>query len=1498
MSKNQVVNFPVSPSGQAVGAVLVVGGGIAGMQSALDLASGGYLVHMVTDQPSIGGKMTQLDKTFPTNECAMCLLGPKMTDTLSHPNINIHTVAKVEALEGSAGNFVARVRKAPRYIDVQECTACGDCETACPVKVPNLFNEEMDTRKAVYKLFPQSVPNKFMIEKRGTPPCRQTCPTGCNAQGYVALISQGKFKEAVEVIRRRLPFPGICGRICHHPCETECNRKEFDDPIAIAWLKRAASDYGWSDDLSQIVPLQQRPEKVAIIGAGPAGMTAAQDLAQIGYQVTVFDALPKAGGMMRYGIPKYRLPEATVDREADFLLKQQGIEFKPNTRIGQDVKFADLQQEYGAILIAIGCQESRGLPIEGTDLNGVLLGVNFLRDVHLGQKPVLGKKVVIVGGGNVAIDNARVALRSGAEEVHLLCLESRSEMPAHAWEIEEAIDEGIKIHPSWGPKKIYGQNGKVVAIEFKECTSVFDADKRFNPQFNEKKTQIINCDTVIMAIGQASDLSFVPEIAGVKMLRPGVMQVDNLTKETTGQGIFSCGDVAHGPASVVAAVASGHEAAESIDRYLNKKDIRDGREQPQQEKLGVPDHASMYNYPVKRVPTKHTAASERKQDFREVYIGYSPEEAQQEAERCLNCGICCECYQCESVCKKKVVQHWQQEEFMELNVGAVILTPGYDLFDAKLKGEYGLGVYRNVMTSIQFERLLSSTGPTQGHVVRLFDHKPPKKIAFIQCVGSRDCNADAEYCSSICCMYSTKEAYIAREHDANIEPTIFYLDMRSYGKNFDKYVEAAKANKVRYVRSMISSIKEDPLTENLYISYMQGGEIVTEEFEMVVLAVGAKPPKEHLRLAQALQFDLNDSGFAKTASLTPTETTRAGVFVAGAFQGPRDIPETVMNASAAAAKAGGLLSTVRGTMVKAKEYPAEMDVEGQEPRVGVFICRCGINIAAIVDVPVARDYAATLPGVVHAEEFLYTCSQDTLKHIKEMIHEHGLNRVVVASCTIRTHQPLFREGLREAGLNQFYFEMANIRDQCSWVHRAHPEAATLKAKDLIRMAVEKVKTHRPLSLFPVPVVQKALIVGGGIAGMTAALTMADQGFESFLVEKEAELGGNLRNLYATLEGDDLQAFMKKNIEQVNNNKLIQVFTNANVDDSGGHQGHFTTTVVQGQGDKKHYHTIEHGVIIIATGGQEYIPNEYLLGQDQRVLTNTEFEKLAFNYPAQLKNKKQFVFIQCAGSRDDERKYCSRTCCAQSIKNALQIKEVNPDAEVYILYRDVRTYGLMESYYKLAREKGIVFIQFEPENKPEIKAGSSSLELTIFDHVSGMNVELKPDLVIAATATIAPVGIEKFASLLKLPLNEDKFFVETHAKLGPIDFPSAGLFLCGNAHSPKFVAESIYQAQGAVARACTILSQENLMVGGVIAKVNPEKCAVCLTCVRVCPYSVPKIELSLKGTGAGGGAAHIEAVQCHGCGNCASECPNKAIQLQHYMDDQVQAKVAGLFKEVL
>jgi len=972
----------------------------------------------------------------------------------------------------------------------------------------------------------------------------------------------------------------------------------------------------------------------------------------------------------------------------------------------------------------------------------------------------------------------------------------------------------------------------------------------------------------------------------------GRVTADKNTLATNVPGIFAGGDAVTGTTWVVEAVDAGHKAARAIEEYLKDETAKawppvvtviekfpEAAIGPEEKEklMEASSQASRFE------PGKRDAA-ERKRDFSEVEAALTEEEVIEAAKRCLECGICSECLQCVYACRAGAINHDDRDQVLDLKVGAVVLTPGFKTVDGNIRPELGYGQYANVVTSLEFERILSASGPFAGVVQRRSDGKHPKKIAFIQCVGSRDTSCGNDYCSSVCCMYATKEAIIAREHDSNIEPTIFYMDVRAYGKNFETYYERAKTESgVRYVKCAVSRVREDFNTKNLLITYIdEAGKIVEEEFEMVVLSVGLEPAKHTVAMAKRLGVEVDKYGFASTKSFEPHSTSKEGVYVCGAYQGPKDIPETVAQASGAVADAMAPLALARGTMVVKKEYPPEIEVKDEEPRIGVFVCNCGINIGGVVNVPKVRDYARTLHNVVHVEDNLYTCSQDTQAKIKDAIKEHHLNRVIVASCSPRTHEPMFRETVRQAGLNKYLFEMANIRDQCSWVHMKQKTEATEKAEDLVRMAVANARLIQPLGETALPVVHKAIVIGGGIAGMTSALKIADQGYEVYLLEKEDKLGGNLWNLHYTLDGQDVRALLENSINRVQNHPLIHLLMNARVADSSGSKGNFTTGVKVGpNGD---YQKIQHGVAILATGAYEWKPNEFLYGEDPRIVTQLELESRIVNSPADITDAKRIVMIQCVGSRNKERPNCSRTCCTTAVKNALKIKELNPNAEITVLYRDVRTYGLAEPYYAKAREKGVLFVRYEPEEKPEVKKDGERLTVSFVDKIIQEQIDVSPDLLVLSAATL-PRDNEDVATVLKLPRTLEGFFLEAHMKLRPVDFASDGMYLAGGAHGPKLITEAISQASAAASRACTILSKEKMMVGGIVAVVDGERCAACLTCVRVCPYEVPVINIE--------GAAEIDLAKCKGCGSCAAECPARAIDLMHYRDSQLWEKAKAM-----
>ena len=844
------------------------------------------------------------------------------------------------------------------------------------------------------------------------------------------------------------------------------------------------------------------------------------------------------------------------------------------------------------------------------------------------------------------------------------------------------------------------------------------------------------------------------------------------------------------------------------------------------------------------------------------------------------------CRVCEKFCDANAIDFDQKEERVDIDVGAVILSPGFDEFDAALKPEYGYGRYPNVYTSIEFERLSNASGPYGGHLKRRSDEATPGRIAFLQCVGSRDEGAHRGYCSSVCCMYAVKESVIAKEHDPGLDITIFGMDMRSYGKDFDRFVDRAQDEYgIRLVRSRIAALEEDPETRNLRIRCEnEDGSLAAEEFDMVVLSVGLDKVKGADELAAAAGIDLDEYGFARTGAFSPVETTRPGVYVCGAFSGPKDIPETVAQASGAASKALADLAPVRGTLAVEQEYPPEREVaETDEPRIGVFICRCGINIAGVVDVPAVVEYAKTLPDVTYAEENLYTCSQDTQVMIREKIAANNLSRVVVAACTPRTHEPLFQETCQQAGLNRYLFEMANIRDQCSWVHMHEPERATEKAKDLVRMTVAKARRLNPLSRMKVDVDQSALVIGGGPAGMTAALELADQGFFATLVEREDELGGRLRGISALLSAESPAEGLARMIERVKAHDRIEVVTGAEVTDVKGYVGNFEVTM----GSNGESRTLNRGAIVIATGAGEREPAEFCYGEADAIVTQTELDR---RLAAGGLDAKTVVMVQCVGSRNDEHPYCSRVCCSTAVKNALRIKETSPDAQVHVLYRDMRTYGLMEEAYARAREAGVVFTRFSKDDPPVVAVESGKPRVTFLEPLLGERIEVEPDLLVLSAGMAPNEGNRDLAKLVKVPVNADGFFLEAHVKLRPVDFATDGVFVCGTAHAPKHVNESIAQACAAAARACTLLSAGSIETEGVVAEVDRELCSKCGICESNCPYAAIEKD-------AEDGRAHVTEVLCKGCGVCASNCPEGAVTIRHFRKDQimeqVQAALAGV-----
>jgi heterodisulfide reductase subunit A len=853
------------------------------------------------------------------------------------------------------------------------------------------------------------------------------------------------------------------------------------------------------------------------------------------------------------------------------------------------------------------------------------------------------------------------------------------------------------------------------------------------------------------------------------------------------------------------------------------------------------------------------------------------------------------CRICTSVCENAAIDFSQKPEILEVKVGAIVLAMGYDIFDPGKRGDYGYGKMANVVTSLDFERLLCSTGPFEGEIRRPSDGRHPKKLAWIHCVGSRQLiEGGNTYCSAVCCTYTQKQVILTKDHDPEAQCTIFHNDIRSYGKDFERfYQRAARLPGVRFIRSYVSVGREIPETKNVTIRYStfpQG--VQEEEFEMVVLSVGLNPPKDAPELARKFGIELDSHGFCKTNPRNPIETTRPGIFVSGTFRGPMDIPESVVSASGTNALCGEILKLRRGKLSRKREYPPERDVSAEEPKIGVFVCHCGANIGRVVDVPSTVEYASRLPHVVHAEESLFICSTDAAEKLAKSIKEKGLNRVVVAACTPRTHEPLFRDTLREAGINQYFFEMANIREHCSWVHAREKEKATEKAKDLIRMSVARAKMLEPLREYELPVDKRVLVVGGGIAGMTSALSLAAQGFEVYLVEKEEDLGGMARRLHYTLEGLDVQSYLSDLKKKVYQHPLIHVMTGTQVSEVTGYVGNFTTTV-RSNGRST---AIRHGVAIIATGAEEYTPEEFLYGKDPRVLTQLELEGLVAKRDGRLMELETVVMIQCVGCRDEKRNYCARICCNQAIKNALKLKELNPKVDVYVLFRDMRTYGFAEDYYLEASNKDVKFIRYEPSAKPDVEPweedGRSFLRVTVPDPILEKKIALDADMVVLSAAVVPSEGTQEMAKLFKVPLSPDGFLQEAHVKLRPVDFAAEGVFLCGSAHYPKHITETISQAYGAAGRALTVLSQDFVIASGAVCEVDEERCVSCGACITCCTYGAIEFHDTPKGK-----KARVNPVLCKGDGLCNAKCPTGAIILKHFTDEEIISQIDAAMEEL-
>jgi heterodisulfide reductase subunit A-like polyferredoxin len=1504
--------------------VLVIGGGIAGIQASLDLAEMGIPVFIVENSPSIGGRMAQLDKTFPTNDCSACILAPKVTSCFNHPLIKTFTWSELLDIKGEEPDFTAVVKKKARFIDEDLCKGCNACVQKCPIERKSEFDMGVGSRRAVYKPFAQAVPNKVVIDKKGTSPCKYNCPAHIDVHGYVALIGQGRYQEALEVVRRSTPFAGVLGRICRHPCETGCSRKYVDSPLALGALKRFIADYGVKSGKEPKIKVtaKGKEHKVVVIGSGPAGMSCAYQLALEGYKVTIFEALPVPGGMLRVGVPDYRLDKKVLEREIQ-ILRDLGVEIICNTPVGKDLTIDHLKEKgYKAFFLAIGTHRDMKLGIPGENSSGVISGIEFLKELNLGKRPEVGKKVIVIGGTNAAIHAARCAIRLGSH-VTVVYNGTREQLSVDAQEIKDAMDEGVIFEYMAVPSEVISESGRVTGlrcIKNKFETTLEDTledtlentleDKFVNTFKNshilnntnnldvsEYADFIVNADTIINAVGQWADTE--------NLSQAGISSFDGRGRNEWGKGgvdtgipgVFAGGDAVTGPSNMISAVAQGNMAARSIRNYL--------------EGISLPIEPFMLpQTPVEEIDFSEVSGCERVEiplleidrrtcTFEEVEKGLTEELARNEALRCVDCSICCECKICEKVCGSRAIRHEQLDEIIEIPVSSVIFANGYDPV-SDLPDGYGYGKYKDVVTSLEYERILSASGPYQGHIKRPSDGKMPERIAFIQCAGSRDEKCDTGYCSAVCCMQAVKESIITREHLSSVKDIdIFYMDMRAYGKDFDKYVDSAR-NKygIGFIRSRVSDVEKDQDTGRLIVKYCdEKGGAVSDQYDMVVLSVGLSSNKKMQSLLEKIGVKTDRHGFIWTNEMDAPKSSREGILACGAASEPKDIPETVVEASAAASEASKIAAS---NFVEFDEYSRFFSKEeelilrdtSKEPvRIGVFVCHCGKNIAGFLDVKEVTKYARTLPYVEYAADMLYACSVDSQKVMAERIKRFNLNRIVVASCTPRTHEPLFQQVLAEAGLNPYLLTMANIRDQCSWVHMEHWDKATEKAKDLVKMAAGMVTHAKQLTRQKVEVTKSALVIGGGVAGMAAALEIAGMGYKVYLVEKNGALGGNGAGLNSTFKGRPTDGYISRMIDEVMGNSLIEVFLNSEIKNVSGYVGKFET-IFDREGQEFQIH---HGAAIVATGARESKPAEYLYGGDDRILTQMDLEGAIKNNKLDLNNLNNVFMIQCVGSRDQGRPYCSRVCCNQAIKNALLLKEMAPGIKITILYRDVRSYGLNEINYRKARKAGIQFVRYEPDLKPEVSRNASGLFIRFYEPLLDASILSEADLIVLSSAIEPDIESNRaIGQMFKVPLNQEGFFLEAHAKLRPVDFATEGVYLCGLAHAPKTMKESIIQGKAAGARAATVTSKDMLETEGTVAAVSEMLCTGCGACERVCAYGAVYVEEKKKRDEVVRKAV-VNPVLCKGCGTCSAACRCGAIDVNGFSDRQVLNEIEYILR---
>ena len=1405
-------------------------------------------------------------------------------DVGRHPNIVLFTNSEIVQVTGQAPDFKVRIKHKSTFVDWDKCTGCGECPSVCPVKIDNEFELDLSKHEAIYRQYPQAVPNKFLIDKKGWPPCRYACPAGVNAQGYVALISQGKFQEALDLERRDNPFPAVCGRVCTHPCESECKRKDIDDPLAIAQLKRYIADREPFDKPDQVTPKLNK-EKVAVIGAGPAGLSAAYFLAKKGYCPTVFESTDHAGGLLYWAIPRFRLPEKFLNRDLDFI-KSWGVQIKTGLALGKDFSIEDLfDQGFKSLFLGLGSAKEKTMGIEGEDLEGVELCVDFLKKTILDQNIKVGKKVAVIGGGNSAVDAARTVLRLGAEEVFIVYRRSRREMPANEEEVYEADKEGIKIHFLAAPTKIKGKDGKVAGME---CVKMElgepDASGRRRPIPVEGSEFVIDLDMVIMAIGQATDVSFLNKDRENKfeLTKWGTFQVDPDTLQTNIPGVFAGGDAVTGPATVIEAIAAGKEAAESIDRFIRGVDQKQGREKKParvaDDDIVIPDN-------IEKTAREKMSVLDQvrsKTSFDEVALGFSDEQARKEADRCLSCAGCAECLECVKACEPQAIVHDMEDEIIDLDVGSIVVTTGIDYLDPKEASEYGYKRFKNIYTSFELERILSEDGPTKGELPLEKERKGPIHFAFIQCVGSRNMRRDINYCSRICCMNTIKDSLVLKEHYPDIEIAVFYIDIRAFGKGFEEFYNRSVEKGVKYIKGKPSKVIEDE-NGDLIIHYEDDqGYSSKMVFDAVCLSSALIPPKGSQDLAKVLEIETDQDGFFKNAepAIEPLESTKEGILVCGCATGPKDITDSIAEASGAAVKASLFL---KGHELEIEKTEIEqVDITGP-PRVGVFVCHCGPNISKVVDVESVVEYARNLPGVVFAEDYTFACSETDQRKLQERIIEHKLNRVVVAACTPKTHEPSFQDSLTMIGLNPYLFDIANIRNQCSWVHQKEPGKATEKAKELVKMSVARVRELKPLYLKELSVNRDVAIIGAGITGLRCGLDLLLRGFKVKIIEKNDAPGGLVRNL------SSIYPSFKPGKDIIN--RLIEEFTKAGGEfltsaellDVTGYVGNFQVKL--NIKAKESEFTV--GAIVLATGASLYDPAErFGYTQYRNVITNMELEEKILS--GDIKDIKSVAFIQCVGSRGDAgNPGCSRYCCQAAIKEAIYLKEKGID--VAILNRGVRVYSKgAERMYRKARELGVLFLPYE--GKPKIEGTDTANQITVSSVDLNAEISVPVDLLVLSVGMVPAEDSLRLSELFKVPRGPDKFFLERHSKFGPVETTVEGVFLCGCCQFPQDIGDSISQASAVASKVAGLLSRDKINLAPITSIVDEIYCRGCGRCAEVCEFHA--IELVEKDKGIF--VAQVNEALCKGCGTCVPACPTGAIDLKHFKSEQIEAQLEALF----